>query len=204
MVKLADPPPTRPINPRYATLAAGTRLVRIYNPIYLEPNGYSHHGPRSRFDHHLEADPPAHDAARGIYYAAPDLSGCVVEVFGDAGVIERGALRVAVVEPGRSLRLLDLSGDGAWHSGSVAALTKDADRQLTQRWARYIYEQHTKYGAVDGVQFENAHNAALAYALFERAGSLRVVADFALSDSRLSGTLAQIALDLNLILPDVN
>ena len=98
MVRIASPPPERSIDPRFVQLPAGTSLVRIYNPTYLGPSEYNHHGPRNRFDHHAERALHTHDPERGIYYAAPTLAGCVVEVFGDTGVIEAGPYRVAVVQ----------------------------------------------------------------------------------------------------------
>lgn len=184
MVSLANPPPptTRSVAPRHCTLVAGERLVRIYNPKRGVGNGYNHNGPRSRFDHHCEADPPADDPAHGILYAARDFAGAVVEVFGDASVIELGGRRAAELEVVHELRLLDLTGNGAWCAGSVAALTKDGDRAYTQAWARYFYAEVDLYGRIDGIFYENAHNAAQAVALFERAGELRVLRDMALSE----------------------
>jgi hypothetical protein len=73
--------------------------------------------------------------------------------------------------------VLDLTGDGAWRAGSVTALTKDADREFTQRWARHFYGDTAVYGVLDGLKYENAHDAAVAYALFERAGSMAVIMD---------------------------
>lgn len=198
MVNLALPPPTRKITPRSVVLPAGKQLVRPYNPRFLEPNGFNHFGPRSRFDHHREAEAPAVDMGRGIYYAAASLRDCVVEVFGDTGVIEAAGRHVAVVEIQRPVLLLDLTGDGAWLAGSVAALTKHVDRLFTQAWARYFYECVSAYGTLDGVRFENAHNAAPAYALFERVGPMRVVLDLPLTDSKLTAELAAIALELGL------
>lgn len=110
------------------------------------------------------------------------------------------AYRVAVVELQGAATLLDLCGDGAWSAGSVAAVAKDADRQFSQAWARYFYETAAQYGVIDGLQYENAHNNALAYVLFERVGSLRVHIDIALSDPRLEGELAASALELGLFL----
>src|SRR5690606_19194993 len=108
--------------------------------------------------------------------------------------------RVAVVQLTRNVRLLDLAEGGAWLAGSVAALTKLADRVFTQEWARYFYEQDGSYGVVEGLRYANAHNDALAYALYERAGALRVVADLALSDPALEPELAAIALELHMVL----
>jgi hypothetical protein len=145
-------------------LAAGTVLTRIYNRDYLGPDQYNHHGPRARFDHH---DPglPRSDLHHGVYYAADDLAGCIIEVFGDRGEIETMNYGVATVTLRRDLRLLDLNGGGAWEAGSVAALTQDADCATTQTWARHFYDDQTTYGALDGLRYENAHNRAIGFGL---------------------------------------
>jgi hypothetical protein len=36
-------------------------------------------------------------------------------------------------------------------AGSVAALAKTADRELSQAWSRYFYEQEEIYGKIDGI-----------------------------------------------------
>jgi hypothetical protein len=38
---------------------------------------------------------PAEGAERGIYYAAFDLEGCIIEIFGDTKVIDYGEKHVA-------------------------------------------------------------------------------------------------------------
>lgn len=176
----------------------GTELVRIYHSNYLASCDYNHNGPRGRFDHHAPGV-PRHDPLHGVYYGAFTLSGCVIEVFGDAGVIEPCAYGVAVVRTLRALRLLDLRGGGGWHAGTVAAITKDADRALTQCWARYFYDTPAVYDVIDGILYENAHNAEEAVVLFERAGALDVVHDSGLSDARWTADLDEIALSFGLI-----
>ena len=59
-------------------------LLRIYRPQPYGSSacGFRYEGPFSRFDHHAD------DHWRGIHYNAPSLSSCVVEVFGDTGLIE--------------------------------------------------------------------------------------------------------------------
>ncbi len=171
MVTVAAPPPITPPAPVFHTVLAGERLYRIFNPVYP---GFRHYGPLAmRFDHHIGAGPartPAPDAERGIYYAAFTLSGCVVEVFGDATRrIERAGRSVARPRLLRDLRLLDLRGSGAMRAGTVAALAKVPDRPVTQAWSRFFYERADLYTAVDGLLFYNAHNDEEALALYERA-----------------------------------
>lgn len=143
--------------------------------------------------------PPANDSAHGVYYAADELGGCVIEVFGDTGVIETANYGVAEVLLPRDIVLLDLNAGGAWDAGSSSALTKDADRSYTQRWARYFYAESITYGLIDGLRYENAHNDAQAYVLFERSGTLDLERDRALADPGLETELFRVADRLHLI-----
>jgi hypothetical protein len=171
-------------------------MVRIYGTKHLGPVDYNHNGPRGRFDHHQNPiSTPADDPDRGVYYAADDLAGCVIEVFGDTGVVEPTGYRVAVVETTRRLRLLDLRGDGAWYAGTVAAITQDSGRAISQEWARYFYQT---YPDMHGVAYNNAHNNGPAYALFERAELLTVVEDHLLTSPFLRPELQAIAIALGL------
>jgi len=195
MVSIRRPPPDKLPQPRFVTLAAGMRLIRIYSREFLGPTQFNHNGPRGRFDHHAAPwSAPAEDPLHGIYYAAPDLGACLVEVFGDTREIEPRGFGVAVTETHRELCLLDLCGENAWNAGSVAALTKIADRPLTQEWSRYFYRDPDRhYRAIDGVRYQNAHNDALVFALYERAGPLSVLEDRALSDRALEDELFVLA-----------
>jgi len=201
VVLIPPPPPGRPPKPRHATLTRGRHLVRIFDPDWLEPAEFSPYGPRHRFDHHCGAHgAPAIDPDRRIYYAADDLKGCIVEVFGDARVISVGTLHVAKLRLRRRLRLLDLRGDGARECGSVAALAAVPDRPLSQLWARWFYEHPKEFGTVDGISYPNAHNQDVAYALFERAeDALDVTADLPLADPLLRSQIRVIAEQCNLI-----
>jgi hypothetical protein len=203
VVRIQPPPPHRPITPTHVPLPAGTQLLRIYDPLYLGPADYKHNGPRARFDHHEPVSPAADDLVHGVYYAAPTLAGCIVEVFGDDGIIKTERFRVALVETPRALKLLQLRGSGAWDAGASAAVAKDSGRALTQAWARFFYAD-PRYGTVDGLSYGNAHNDMQAYALFERAGALTVVDDCPLSEPRLEAELDEIALDLGLVVDHVH
>jgi hypothetical protein len=175
--------------------------VRIYNPDWQVPTQFSAYGPRHRFDHHRDTGRgPADDPKRRVYYAADDFKGCLVEKFGDTGVISVGNKRVAGVRLKRSVRLLDLRGDGALAVGSVAALASIPDRPMSQAWARWFYEHTGDFGVIDGIAYLNAHNHDLAYVLFERAeDAVELVADLPLADPALRSRIREVAVQCNMI-----
>jgi RES domain len=112
---------------------------------------------------------PADDPERGIYYAAFDLEGAVVEVFGDPPrLVERGSFRVVRARLMMRLRMLDLRGRGAMLSGTSAGISGTENRALTQAWARYFYDRTDLYRSVDGLLYSNSHNQLDAVAIFER------------------------------------
>ncbi len=170
MVLIAPPPPKFPPDPEFHVLAAGSHIIRIFNPnkYGTQAETFRFYGPIHRFDHHRGTTPQT-DPERGIYYAALTLSGCLVEYFGDPGVIEIQDEQVGRVEITRLVTLLDRRGAGAMKAGSVAALAKTADRALSQQWSRYFYEQENIYSTLDGLIYFNAHNDEEAIALYERA-----------------------------------
>lgn len=172
MVLIAPPPPPRSPDPIIDTLEAGSYLLRIFNPTRHQTQAltFRYYGPINRFDHQSRVEGKIGiDESRGIYYAGLTLSCCLVEYFGDSGVIEIKDEQIARVELRQDLTLLDLRGSGSLRAGSVAALSKIADRVLSQAWARYFYEEVNIYGNVDGIFYSNAHNDETAIALFERA-----------------------------------
>jgi hypothetical protein len=170
MVLIAPPPPKFPPSPSFHVLAPGSHLKRLFNPNKYGTQAltFRFYGPIHRFDHHRGAAPKT-DPERGIYYAALTLSGCLVEYFGDTGVIEIQDEQVGRVEITRPVTLLDLRGAGAMKAGSVAALAKTAARGLSQEWSRYFYEQQNLYSKIDGLIYFNAHNDEEAISLYERA-----------------------------------
>jgi hypothetical protein len=174
MVRVAGPPPERAPDPIYRVLSAGSSLVRLFNPASHGATALSFrsYGPLLRFDHHRGwggERQPTGDPERGIYYAALSLSSCLVEIFGDTGVIDYGEWHVAMPHLARDLRLLDLRGAGAMRAGSVAALAKVPDPPLSQAWSRYFYENEAHFPRIDGLSYFNAHNDEEALALYERA-----------------------------------
>lgn len=179
MVQLSGPPPRRPVAPILATMPVGARLVRIFDPTRRNVGAltFRWNGPRKRFDHHRGSGSkriPADDPDRAVYYASwsPDLgeafSSCLVEVFGDTGIVDFGNLHVAVPTSIRPLQLLELRNRGAMRAGTVAAIAKCPHHQ-SQPWSCYFYDEVTQYGTVDGLVYRNAHNDEPALILYERA-----------------------------------
>jgi hypothetical protein len=149
-IRRPDEPPVRPpTDPIYHALRAGTALRRIFDPAYQ----------------------PALSDDRAVFYTARTLSGCVVEVCGDDGMIVPGTRQVAHLQLRAAVRLLDLRAAGAMRVGSVAALAKVADRAISQAWARYLYEHPAVASDCSGFLYANAHNDEDALVLFERAES---------------------------------
>jgi hypothetical protein len=179
VVLLQPPPPNRTVAPLFLDLPAGERLVRIFDPTrrLATPLTFRANGPRMRFDHHRGRGPdrdPVDDPDRAVFYAAwsPNpaeaLSSCLVEVFGDTGIVAFADLAVAMPAVTRPLHLLDLRDNGAMCAGTLAAIAK-CEHRLSQHWSRYFYENVAHYGAIDGLAYRNAHNDEPAVALYERA-----------------------------------
>jgi hypothetical protein len=185
-------------------------LVRLFDPSrhVASATGFRSYGPLLRFDHHRgrEDGMPANDAERGIYYAAMTLSGCLVEVFGDTGVVDLGHHHVASPILRRDLRLLDVRRNGAMRAGTKAAIAKVSDRGLSQAWSRHFYENTEIYAEVDGLIYLNAHNDEEAIALYERASDAlecppeRVTK---LDDQTLRTAVLEAADDNNLVVDDL-
>jgi hypothetical protein len=221
MVLIYPPPPTRNITPKFEVLEPGMAIKRIFAPTSHGSTaiGFRYYGPVHRFDHQ-RCDPadvssakerasrqpsgkPTVDPDRGIMYAGFSLSCCLVEVFGDQGLIDIKQQKVAHITLTQSLKLLDLRGSGAWDAGSVVAMATDGKRRLTQAWGRYFYEHPELYGQIDGLMFNNAHNGESAISLYERAepqivSAKTVVQD--LNDPALRNKLLVIANRLNLLI----
>ncbi|QIN78296.1 RES domain-containing protein [Rubrobacter marinus] len=209
MVVVDLPPPRRRPNPLFHDLPSGSRLVRLFDPSRhgATETGFRSYGPLLRFDHHLgdEDGTPGEDAERGIYYAARTLSGCLVEIFGDTGVVDLDRHHIASPILRRDLRLLDLRHNGAMRAGTKAAIAKVSERQLSQTWSRHFYETPEVYGEVDGVLYLNAHNDEDAIALYERAsGALECPPErvMTLDDEVLRAAVLEAADDNDLVVAD--
>ena len=198
MVLIAAPPPAQRPRPQHLTLTQGSELYRIYDPARhgAGPLSFRHVGPLVRFDHHTQGA-----AERAIYYAALSLEGCVVEVFGDVGVVRLCELRVANPLLERELLLLDLRGRAAMRAGTVVAVSS-ADHALSQQWSRYFNDNPDSYGQIDGLIYAKAHNGADAIALYERSqGAVTCPAerDWSLRDPVVETAIRAIAHDNNLL-----
>lgn len=193
MVRIDPPPPRRPTDPLIHILTVASPLLRLYRPHPYGSSacGFRYEGPFSRFDHHADGH------ARGIHYSAPTLSACVVEVFGDTGLIEPQEFQLALLRTVRPITLLDLRGSGAMRAGSVAALSGTADRSLSQQWSRFFYDTAMVDGSpIDGLLYSNAHNGESALALYERAeGAISCTADLPLTAPQLRSRLLAVAHD---------
>jgi hypothetical protein len=169
MVRVALPPPDvrRRISPTPHTLAEGSDLIRIYDPV--APHGprdgetFRWFGPYARFDHHRGT---GSRERRGIWYGGLTLSCAVVEAF-DIGIVDPGTKRLARARATRDLLLLDLHGRAAMRAGTVAAISA-SDHTLSQSWSRYFWEHTEIYGELDGLFYPSAHNGEPAIALYER------------------------------------
>ena len=209
MVLIAPPPPLRPPNPLFQDLPGGTSLVRLFlpDPHHTGPLTFRAFGPLRRFDHH-EGVPrgrgrqAALSPDRRVYYAAPTLSCCITEIFGDTGLIEPGEWHVALPLLTQPLRLLDLHGAGALRAGSVMTLTQMPDHRLGQAWSRHFYDEAT-YGFPAGLLYAGAHNGEDAILLYERSEAALFCAPgdvLRLDDPTLRPALLDVALANNLIL----
>jgi len=202
MVLIAPPPPVVLPQPVFARVQSGVSLVRMYDPTRFnaQPTAFRFTGPYKRFDHQREVNgKPALTTDRGIMYAGDTFSGCIVEVFGDRKIIEVGTWEVAVIEPTRELKLMDLRGAGAMKAGTVAAVCKDSNHKFSQEWSRYFYETTFAYQTIDGLLFQNAHNEETAYAFYERCASdFTVVRSGKLSNPALSNEIKLIAAAFNM------
>lgn len=170
MVVVHLPPPLRSIVPKFVTLNRNDELLRIFDPTKYENTAVSfrNYGPVSRFDHHRQYSNKI-DSERSVIYAAPTLSCCLVEIFGDGGVIRIEQQQLAFITLKDTLKLLDLRGSGAMAAGTLAALSSITERNISQAWGRYFYENPQLYGEIDGLIFTGAHNGEDAVCFYERA-----------------------------------
>ena len=210
MVVINSPPPDPQISiqPVVKVLPPQTRLLRIFNPNKhnTQATTFRYFGPIGRFDHQRHPlTKPKVDMERGINYWGFSLSCCIVEVFGDTRIIETGDLEVALVELNESIELLDLRGVAAMKAGTVSAIAKTANRDLSQAWADYFYSQVNIYGDMAGLLFSNAHNDEDAIALFERAKphlESSKVTTLKLNSQALRTAIVDIAIENSLIFLD--
>ena len=189
MVEHCPPPPEAGRLPRLLRrhLVAVPRpsVLRLYargGPHPTSWHAFRHIGPLAgmRFDHHEE--PIGRQPERGVMYGAvasrdgtdraeDPLPTAVLEVFGDAGVIDRSGRDHWLVlwQPVRDLRLLDLAGsDWIARAGASTALMS-GPRSVARQWAAAIW---AAYPTLDGITWMSSHlPPGRSLVLFERAGS---------------------------------
>lgn len=172
MVVVNMPPPIGSISPQYVILKSGEELMRIFDPTRYgaTATSFRNYGPISRFDHHREYSNKI-DPNRSVIYAGMTLSCCLVEIFGDGGVIEIKQQQVAFLTLTTSINLLDIRGSGAMGAGTVAAISSITQRDISQAWGKYFYENSQLYSEIDGLIFSGAHNGENAIVIYERAKS---------------------------------
>ena len=186
MVAIRLPPPSRNLSPQLKTLKPNTKLIRIFDPTKYNAQalGFRSFGPISRFDHHridVTSGKPQLDPERSIIYAAFTLSSCLVEIFGDGDVVEVKQQQVASIYTAETLNLLDLRGNNAMKAGTVTAIAKTANRNLSQTWSRYFYERKDLYSDLDGIIYSNAHKRSDSRVGERRKGTLTKTDDDALA-----------------------
>lgn len=164
MATLYPPPPRGEVRPVFTVISATTILSRIYDPTRYEASAieFRRDGPHGRFDHHTR-----HDSNRGILYAAEDMKGCLVEIYGNnrsGYTCNRCYCEIPLL---RDLRMLDLRGDGVMNAGTIAKVCSGSPR-MAQQWSRHFYDT---YSDIDGIVYPNGHNSDTALALYERAAN---------------------------------
>ena len=188
---------TTPGKPERVALPAHTPLVRIYDShFYRDGASFRFLGPhiRGRWDHQVP-DPvtaaPVANSDRGVLYATLNLRCAVAEVFGDdRRVSPSSTQRLAVLEVGRSLDLVDTCGLAAVPLGVPAGALRARDRALTQRIARQLYDETD----ADGLLYEGWQTGETCVCLWERvAAEVDVLDDRGLIDD------PDVALDLAVI-----
>lgn len=172
MVVVHLPPPLRSITPEFVTLDRNDVLLRIFDPTKYNAiaTDFRSYGPVSRFDHHRQY-PNKIDPERSVIYASPTLSCCLVEIFGDGGIIRIERQQLAFITLKNAFKLLDLRGSAAMAAGTLAAISSITERNISQAWGRYFYENPQLYSEIDGLIFAGAHNGEDAVCLYERAES---------------------------------
>jgi RES domain len=185
------------VNPVFFILEPDSTVLRIHRKQY-DPIFFQYSGPRGRFDHHDNV------SRRGTQYAIPVIqseqeafNSCLLEIFGDVGIISENSLNtlsICWIKTNRQLVLLDLRNDGAIKAGTVAALSSTPDRVLSQEWSRYFYENENIYSRIDGIIYQSSHTGMPSVVLYERAeGTLIVIEDLPLNHISLQNKIISAA-----------
>jgi hypothetical protein len=186
-------------------IAAGDPLVRIHQlggPHPVAWNEFRAWGPtRSRFDHHTL---PRRVQDRRVAYLTRGrsaFSAALAEYFQDnsGGVlpinVSSDRTAVTVIQPSRSLRLLNLDSGWVTRAGGNQAI-RTGSRAMAREWSRAIYRHHD----IDGVAYSSSvWGPGRCVALWERAESAMPSAPTAhrmLDDPAIIDAVAAAAADL--------
>lgn len=186
MVKIASPSPEilSQARPLHYTLRQGRsicRIFRIHPKYYPKPLTFRYWGPCARFDHHCGdlcsayhqelKIKKSYDPNRGVLYAAPEFSCCLVEAFSQTlPLVEITDHQVVSLTTTQDLILLDVRDKGAMRAGAnEASLAKTDRRTVTQAWSRFFYEEKKIYSEVHGILYRSANNNEESIVLYERA-----------------------------------
>jgi hypothetical protein len=179
MAKFPWPPPAERLHAvrrdddvvAVAPMSALARVFRSGGDHPLRWDGFRTIGPvdSARFDPHPPTDDGVARAAPGygVLYAAVALRTCLAEAFQSARVVDRrtDAPWLAVFNPTRTLRVLDLAGTWPTRAGASQAISS-GPRDRARAWARAIF---AAYDDVDGLWYRSSMDAGRpAVCLWER------------------------------------
>jgi RES domain len=134
---------------------SGTRLVRVFAAGGRHQqwwNTFRRTGPlpHARFDPHPLGTTEAH----GVLYFGLSVRTSVAEVFQQTSIVDRTTRRphLVVVQPRRTLRLLDLTGLWPTRAGASQEIST-GPKDVTQAWARAI---RTAFPDLDGLWYRSS------------------------------------------------
>ena len=172
--KLGDPPASWSTEPVALEIASRQTFVRLHDPVesrsnpfpVVDPSEHRAAGPIHRFDHQASGHPK-----RSVAYGAERLTGALAEVYGATRVIDRlETMHVGFFTPARDVRIVDLRDQGALAVGATGELMTTPNRDLSQSWARWLYE---RYRWACGVAYEGRYAGCLCVAMWDRAPLVR-------------------------------
>jgi RES domain-containing protein len=138
----------------------GTRLVRVFaaGGVHRQRwNTFRRNGPLShaRFDPHPPSpDGKPHDVDVGVLYFGLSVRTSIAEVFQRSSIVDRETRRphLVVLQPRRTLRLLDLCGLWPTRAGASQEISS-GPKECTQEWARAI---HAAFPDLDGLWYRSS------------------------------------------------
>lgn len=178
-----------------STLRDARYVHRIYKPTYGAWDTPRQYGPLFRFDHHDL--PPATHPTKSVWYAAESLRGAVAEAFGGTRILDASsAQRYVCASITASPALLSLLSVGPSRIGATHELCATTNYDLTQEWARAIYEDYT---SLHGIRWKARNSGSLSIVLNDRqavATCMTVILDAPLNHPDVWPRLVRAAKDL--------